>query len=104
MVGFVDNNGLETFRREFVQAVRLEQSLVRCDGPFFNIQCSDHKGHGLADSQISIAGCPVLTPLLYFYHPIRPHMFCLRRSLLCQLYAVDDDQRLCCTRPAISRL
>jgi hypothetical protein len=33
MVGFVDYYGLETLRREFVQATRLEQSLVCCDGP-----------------------------------------------------------------------
>jgi hypothetical protein len=34
MVGLVDYYGLETLRREFVQAARLEQSLVCCDGPF----------------------------------------------------------------------
>ena len=34
VVGFVDYYGLETFRREFVQAAGLKQSLVCCDGPF----------------------------------------------------------------------
>jgi hypothetical protein len=32
-MGFVDYYGLETLRREFVQPPRLEQGLVRCDGP-----------------------------------------------------------------------
>jgi hypothetical protein len=92
MMGFVDYYGFETLRREFVQPPRLEQGLVRCDGPCLTFDSSDHKGNGLANSQISVARCPMLTPLLNFYHPIWSQMFCLRRSLLCQLYAVDDDQ------------
>lgn len=94
MVGFVDYYRLETLRREFVQAARLEQSLVRCDSPFFELTFDVQvtRESGLADSQISIARCPVLAPLLHFYHPIWPQMSCLRCSLLCQLYAVDDDQ------------
>ena len=34
MMSFVDYYCLETPRGEFVQAFGLEQSLVRCDGPF----------------------------------------------------------------------
>ena len=104
MVGFVDYYGLEALRREFVQATGLEQSLVRCDGPFLTFDSSDRKGNGLDDSQICIARCFVLTPLLYFYHPVWSQVHCLRCSLLCQLYTVDDDQRFYCTRPAISGL
>lgn len=37
MVCFVDYYRLETLRREFAQAPRLEQSLVRCDSPFFKL-------------------------------------------------------------------
>jgi hypothetical protein len=33
-MSFVNDYGLETLRGEFVQAPGLEQSLVRCDGPF----------------------------------------------------------------------
>jgi hypothetical protein len=33
-MSFVDYYGLETLRGEFVQAPRLEQSLVGCDSPF----------------------------------------------------------------------
>lgn len=37
MVGFVNYYRLKTLRREFVQAPRFEQSLVRCDSPLFEL-------------------------------------------------------------------
>jgi hypothetical protein len=64
MVGFVDYYGLETLRREFVQAARLEQSLVCRDGPFLTFDSGSPEINDRADSQISIARCSVLTPLL----------------------------------------
>lgn len=52
---FVNYYGLETPRGEFVQAPGLEQSLIRCDGPFQTLRCSYYGREGLADLQIGVA-------------------------------------------------
>ncbi len=41
MVSFINYYGLETLRGEFMQASGLEQSLVRCNGPFKTLPCSE---------------------------------------------------------------
>jgi hypothetical protein len=90
VMGLVDYNSLQTLWRKFEQAPWLQQGLIRCDGPFWALNGRIARG-GLANSQISIARCPMLATLLYFYCPVWPQVLCLRCSLLRQFYAVHDN-------------